>query len=101
MTQPLSDSDLIGLQEAKSRFATYERHWQTLLLAATIGGLAFIGRFVWDVNAKLAEIVVENRNLALQVARLEGSITTMNANFIPRKEFESYVERVRTLEGKK
>lgn len=97
----MSESDLMGLQETKSRFATYERQWQTLLLAVMIGGMAFIGRFVWDVNAKLAEFVVENRDLALQVARLEGSITTMNTNFIPRKEFESYVDRMRALESKK
>ena len=97
----VSESDLMGLQDTKARVASYERHWQTVLMAVMISGLAFTGRFMWNVNAQLAEFVVENRNLALQVARLDGSVTTMNANFIPRKEFESYIDRVRALEAKK
>lgn len=82
-----------------AKMATWERHGQTIMLAVVTGTLMFTGKFMWGVNSQLAEIVVDNKHLALQVARLEGTISTMQANFITRNEFSPYAERIRNLES--
>lgn len=82
-----------------AKVAAWERHGQTILLAVMTATLMFTGRFMWGVNSQLTEIVSDNKHLALQVARLEGTVSTMQSNYITRNEFSPYAERIRNLES--
>ena len=88
------------MEEAAKKVATWERHGQTILLGIVAAALSFTGKFLFDVKGQLSEIVNENKHLALQVARMEGTISAMQANYITRNEFSPYVERIRNLERK-
>lgn len=88
-------------EDVKAKMATWERHGQTIMLAVVTAVLGFTGKFMWSVNAQLSEIVAENKHLALQVAKLEGTISAMQANYITRNEFNPWTERIRTLEDKR
>lgn len=85
--------------EIRNKVATWERHGQTIMLAVVTATLAFTGRFMWGVNAQLTEIVSENRHLAIQVAKLEGTIIAMQTNYITRNEFAPWTDRIRTIEN--
>ncbi len=87
--------------ETSRKVAAWERHGQTIMLAVVTASLAFTGKFMWNVNGQLAEIVAENKHLSLTVARLEGTITAMQSSYITRNEFAPYVDRIRSLEQKK
>lgn len=84
-----------------AEFGIWRKHAQTIMLAVVTTVLAFTGNFMWKVNSQLAEIVVENKHMAMQVAELKGQIAGMQAAYITRPEFNSYVERVRALESRK
>lgn len=80
------------------KLAGWERHLQSLLLAVVTLALSFTGKFMWDVNSQLREIVTENRHLNLTVARLEGTIAAFQSNYVTRNEFAPYQERIRNIE---
>jgi hypothetical protein len=82
-------------------FGLWRRHAQTIMLAVVTTALAFTGNFMWRVNSQLSEIVIENKHMAMQIAELKGQIAGMQAAYITRPEFNSYVERVRALESRK
>jgi outer membrane murein-binding lipoprotein Lpp len=88
-------------EEVKAKMATWERHGQTIMLAVVTGTLAFTGKFMWSVNSQLTEIVSDNKHLALQVAKLEGTISAMQTSYITRNEFNPWSERIRTLEDRR
>lgn len=87
--------------DVRAKVATWERHGQTIMLAVVTAALGFTGKFMWSVNAQLSEIVSENKHLALQVAKLEGTISAMQTSYITRNEFNPWTERIRTLEDKR
>ena len=84
--------------ESSQKLAGWERHLQSALLTIVTLALSFTGKFMWDVNSQLREIVTENRHLNLTVARLEGTITAFQSNYVTRNEFAPYQERIRNLE---
>lgn len=85
--------------EARAKVATWERHGQTIMLAVVTATLMFSGKFMWEVNRQMAEIVSENKNLTLQVAKLEGTVVAFQSAYISRNEFTAYIERLRALES--
>lgn len=93
-----SDSESRSARDAGRKLEAWERHWQTILLGIVTLAISFTGKFMWDVNSQLSEIVTENRHLNLTVARLEGTIAAFQNNYVTRTEFDSYKERVRNLE---
>lgn len=88
-------------EDVKAKMATWERHGQTIMLGIVTATLAFTGKFMWSVNAQLSEIVSDNKHLALQVAKLEGTINAMQTSYITRNEFNPWTERIRTLEDRR
>lgn len=92
------NSDRESGKEASQKLAGWERHLQSALLTIVTLALSFTGKFMWDVNSQLREIVTENRHLNLTVARLEGTIAAFQSNYVTRNEFAPYQERIRNLE---
>lgn len=84
---------------AKEKIATWERHWQTIMLAVVTAALMFTGKFLWEANGKLAELVNENMHVSSQLHEIRGAMNAMQNSYITRNEFAPYVERLRTLES--
>lgn len=93
-----SDTGKSIAQETSRKMEAWERHWQTILLGIVTLAISFTGKFMWDVNKQLSEIVIENRHLHLSIARLEGTIAAFQANYVTRVEFAPYQERLTRLE---
>lgn len=87
--------------EIKEKLATWERHWQTLILGLIAAGLMFVGKFMWDVNSQLSAIVTENKTLSITVAELKGAIAAMQTTYVTRNEFVPYTERIKSLEERR
>lgn len=85
----------------KEKVATWERHWQTILLAVITAALMFTGKFMWEVNSQLSTIVAENKALTLTIAELKGAITAMQNNYMTRNEFSPYADRIKNLEDRR
>jgi hypothetical protein len=98
MSDRITDSDLMGLREAKRKTEVWERHGQTIMLFAVTAMLAFSGKFMWDSSKQAAEMTAEMKHMSLSIARLEGIASAMKSEYITRAEFSAYSERLRHIE---
>jgi outer membrane murein-binding lipoprotein Lpp len=76
----------------------WEQHGQSILLAVITGVLFYCGNALIDAKAAQATMSSEIKAMAAQVARLEGSVTAMQSNFVTRPEFGVHEQRLQTLE---
>ena len=94
----ISDSDLMALRETKRRGEIWERHGQSVMLFVVTAVLGFSAKFMWDSSRQVAEMAAEMKFMSLSIARLEGSVSAMRAEYVTRPEFNSYADRLRNIE---
>lgn len=92
---PVEHTDIIR------RISVWEQHGQSLMLAVITAALFFASKTLWDANAVQATMIVKIEALATQVAKLEGAVTAMQANYVTRGEFAVHEQRIQTLEQRK
>ena len=83
-----------------ARLRTWERHVQTILMAATIGVMSFASKAVWDSNTAQAQMAVRIEGLTNQVAELRGAVGSMQQQYVLRAEFAVHEQRIQLLEGR-
>lgn len=76
----------------------WEQHGQTLLLSVITAVLLFASKTLWDSNAIQASMIEKISGLATQVARLEGAVSAMQANYVTRGEFAAHEQRIQNIE---
>ena len=76
----------------------WEQHGQTLLLSVITAVLLFASKTLWDSNAIQASMIEKISGLATQVARLEGAVSAMQANYVTRGEFAIHEQRIQNME---
>ena len=89
------------IPEATRRVRLWEQHLQSVLLALITAALIFAATSLVDAKALQATLVAQIAALSNQVARLEGSVSTVQANHVSRTEFMVHEQRLQTLEKRK
>jgi hypothetical protein len=77
----------------------WEQHGQTLMLSVITAVLMFSSKTLWDSNAIQASMIEKINGLSSQVARLEGAVTAMQANYVTRGEFAVHEQRIQNIEA--
>ncbi len=80
---------------------TWERHGQTIMLSVITMVLAFSAKTLWDANAIQATMAERIAALSNQVAKLEGAVSSMQANYVTRAEFAVHEQRIQSIEQRK
>ena len=78
--------------------SVWEQHGQSLLLAVITAVLMFASKTLWDSNAIQASMIEKISGLSTQVARLEGAVSAMQANYVTRGEFAVHEQRIQSIE---
>lgn len=86
-------------RDAIGRYVTWERHGQTFLLALMTAVLFFAARTLWDNNAVQAKMTEQIAALGLQVAKLEGTVSAMQQQYVTRPEFSVHEQRIQSIEA--
>jgi hypothetical protein len=99
----LSDSDMMALRETKKRGETWERHWQTLMLAVVTAALAFSAKFMWEVNTQMtknaAEQQADRQRFNDAITRFDSTLIVIQSGYVTQRQFEGYMERLRAVEA--
>lgn len=86
-------------KEIDRKVRLWEQHGQTIMLAVITAALAFAAKTMWDANALQATMVAKIEALSSQLARLESSMSEMQAQYITRSEFNGHEQRLQRLES--
>lgn len=90
----------MAIDSGTTKAQTWERHGQSLLLALITSALVFTAKTLFDSNAMQATLVARIEALSNQVARLEGAVTSMQAQYVTRAEFSIHEQRIQGLEAR-
>ena len=86
-------------EETKKKLQLWEQHGHTILLFIISAALAFLGKTLWEANAVQATMLAKIDGLTAQVAKLEGALGAMQANYVSRVEFSVHEQRLQHLEA--
>lgn len=90
----------MAVETATAKVQAWERHGQSILLAVITSALLFTSKTLWDANSLQATLVARVEALSNQVARLEGAVTSMQAQYVTRAEFSIHEQRIQGLEAR-
>lgn len=71
------------------------------MLSVITAVLMFASKTLWESNAIQASMIEKINSLSTQVARLEGAVTSMQANYVTRAEFAGHEQRIQSIEARR
>ena len=82
----------------RAKLGTWERHVQSILLAVTLSTVGFSAKFMWDMNTQMTKVITHLEVIQREQADFRNLTAGLAINYVPRSEFNLFVERVRALE---